>query len=104
MAVPRPGTRYSLPVVARSHDLVPVPGTSTRYRSPASSPSPPRMPSSMRALQIEREGRTRVVSLTAPEPSAGEVLIRIGTVGFCGSDLNSYRGLNPLVTYPRIPG
>src|SRR3954466_11380487 len=62
------------------------------------------MPSSMRALQIEREGRTRVVSLTAPEPSAGEVLIRIGTVGFCGSDLNSYRGLNPLVTYPRIAG
>ncbi len=25
-------------------------------------------------------------------------------VGFCGSDLNSFRGLNPLVTYPRIPG
>jgi threonine dehydrogenase-like Zn-dependent dehydrogenase len=25
-------------------------------------------------------------------------------VGFCGSDLNSFRGLNPLVSYPRIPG
>ena len=25
-------------------------------------------------------------------------------VGLCGSDLNSFRGLNPLVSYPRIPG
>ena len=25
-------------------------------------------------------------------------------VGLCGSDLNSYRGRNPLVSYPRIPG
>jgi threonine dehydrogenase-like Zn-dependent dehydrogenase len=25
-------------------------------------------------------------------------------VGFCGSDLNSFRGLNPLVSYPRILG
>jgi threonine dehydrogenase-like Zn-dependent dehydrogenase len=25
-------------------------------------------------------------------------------IGLCGSDLNSYRGKNPLVTYPRIPG
>ncbi len=25
-------------------------------------------------------------------------------VGFCGSDLNSFRGLNPLVSFPRIPG
>ncbi len=33
-----------------------------------------------------------------------EVLLRICRVGFCGSDLNTYRGLNPLVTYPRVPG
>ncbi|MDB5368514.1 MAG: zinc-binding alcohol dehydrogenase family protein, partial [Roseomonas sp.] len=25
-------------------------------------------------------------------------------VGLCGSDLNTYRGLNPLVALPRIPG
>jgi threonine dehydrogenase-like Zn-dependent dehydrogenase len=25
-------------------------------------------------------------------------------VGLCGTDLNSYRGKNPLVSYPRIPG
>ena len=58
----------------------------------------------MRALQIEREGRTRLVTIEPPEPAPDEVLLRVRTVGFCGSDLNTYRGLNPLVSYPRIPG
>lgn len=34
----------------------------------------------------------------------GEALLRVRYVGLCGSDLNSYRGRNPLVSYPRIPG
>jgi 2-desacetyl-2-hydroxyethyl bacteriochlorophyllide A dehydrogenase len=25
-------------------------------------------------------------------------------LGYCGSDLNTFRGLNPLVSYPRVPG
>ena len=58
----------------------------------------------MRALQIDREGSTRLVTIASPAMASDEVLIRIRTVGFCGSDLNTYRGLNPLVTYPRIPG
>src|SRR3954468_19743033 len=33
-----------------------------------------------------------------------EILLRVRMVGLCGSDLNSYRGRNPLVSYPRIPG
>ena len=35
---------------------------------------------------------------------AGEVLVKINYVGFCGSDLNTYRGGNPLVKLPVIPG
>ena len=31
-------------------------------------------------------------------------MIRIDRIGFCGSDLSTFRGLNPLVKYPRIPG
>ena len=31
-------------------------------------------------------------------------MLKVRRVGFCGSDLNSFRGLNPLVTFPRIPG
>ncbi len=35
---------------------------------------------------------------------AGELLLKIERVGLCGSDLTTFRGLNPMVTYPRIPG
>lgn len=34
----------------------------------------------------------------------GEALLRVRRVGLCGSDLNSWRGRNPLVSFPRIPG
>src|ERR1700694_4744388 len=33
-----------------------------------------------------------------------DVLLAVQMVGLCGSDLNSYRGRNPMVTFPRIPG
>ena len=39
-----------------------------------------------------------------PAPGRGDVLLRVRMVGLCGSDLNSFRGLNPLVSFPRIPG
>ena len=58
----------------------------------------------MRAFQIDRAGHCRLTTLPEPPVAAGEVLVRLRTVGFCGSDLNSYRGLNPLVAYPRVPG
>lgn len=34
----------------------------------------------------------------------GEVLLKIHYAGFCGSDLNTFRGANAMVEYPRIPG
>ena len=37
-------------------------------------------------------------------PGAGEVLLRVRAVGLCGSDLSTFAGRNPLVSYPRIPG
>jgi 2-desacetyl-2-hydroxyethyl bacteriochlorophyllide A dehydrogenase len=58
----------------------------------------------MRALVIEAVGRTRMVEVAPPAPAAGEVEIAIRHIGLCGSDLNTYTGLNPLVTLPRIPG
>jgi 2-desacetyl-2-hydroxyethyl bacteriochlorophyllide A dehydrogenase len=30
--------------------------------------------------------------------------VRVNFLGFCGSDLNTFRGFNPLVSYPRVPG
>ena len=58
----------------------------------------------MKALQITEPGRTEVVDLPAPEAGAGEVLLRMEYVGFCGSDLNTFRGANALAKSPVIPG
>ena len=58
----------------------------------------------MRALVIEKPGDVRLGERTVPTLVDGTVLIRVRTVGFCGSDLNTFRGLNPLVSYPRVPG
>jgi 2-desacetyl-2-hydroxyethyl bacteriochlorophyllide A dehydrogenase len=58
----------------------------------------------VKALLIDRPGHARLVAVAEPEPAADEVLLRVRTVGLCGSDLNTFRGLNPLVSYPRVPG
>ncbi|MDR0976405.1 MAG: zinc-binding alcohol dehydrogenase family protein [Prevotellaceae bacterium] len=58
----------------------------------------------MKAIQICEPSVMKVVDAPRPEPKAGEVLLKIGYVGFCGSDLNTFRGQNPLVKLPVIPG
>jgi len=58
----------------------------------------------MRALVIDGPGDVGLGTRGVPTLVDGAVLIRVRTVGFCGSDLNTYRGLNPLVSYPRVPG
>lgn len=58
----------------------------------------------MKALQIVEPGHVKVVDVPEPKPQADEVLLRVRMVGMCGSDLNTFRGKNPLVSYPRILG
>jgi threonine dehydrogenase-like Zn-dependent dehydrogenase len=58
----------------------------------------------MQALSIDAPGRMRLVEIDGPSPAPGEVLVDVAYIGYCGSDLTSYRGLNPLVSYPRVPG
>ena len=58
----------------------------------------------MKAFVITEAGKTDTVEIEKPRPRAGDVLLRVRIVGFCGSDLNTFRGKNPMVTYPRIPG
>ena len=58
----------------------------------------------MRALVIDGPGDVGLGTRSVPTLVDGAVLIRVRTVGFCGSDLNTFRGLNPLVSYPRVPG
>lgn len=58
----------------------------------------------MRALVLRRPGEAVVENVPDAQPQAGQVLLRVRMIGLCGSDLNSYRGKNPLVRFPRIPG
>jgi threonine dehydrogenase-like Zn-dependent dehydrogenase len=58
----------------------------------------------MKALQIIQPGELKVVSVEKPTLKAGEVLVKLCFVGFCGSDLNTYAGKNPMVKLPVIPG
>jgi len=58
----------------------------------------------MKAFQITEPGKTQIVDLDKPTPGAGEALLKIHTIGYCGTDLSTFRGLNPLVSYPRVPG
>lgn len=58
----------------------------------------------MKTFLISEPGETGYGSVEEPVPTADELLLRVRTVGFCGSDLSTFRGLNPLVSYPRIPG
>lgn len=58
----------------------------------------------MKAIVLEGPERAAVKQVREPRPGDGEVLLQVRMVGLCGSDLNSFRGRNPLVSYPRIPG
>lgn len=58
----------------------------------------------MKALLIESLRRTRLADVPETLPGPGEVQIGVRHVGLCGSDLNTFCGLNPLVELPRIPG
>lgn len=59
----------------------------------------------MKALMLNGPGDLSITEVAAPQITGDdEVLLKVDRVGLCGSDLNSYRGRNPLVTYPRIMG
>lgn len=45
-----------------------------------------------------------VVEIEKPSMQPNEVMLRLEYVGFCGSDLSTYLGKNPMVNMPVIPG
>ena len=58
----------------------------------------------MKAVQFAAPRDVRIVDVPEPVMGPEDVLIDVHYIGLCGSDLNTYRGLMPLVQYPRIPG
>lgn len=60
----------------------------------------------MKAIVVERPHNARMVNLSVPELGEGEVRVRVGAVGICGSDVELLEGLRPApyVRYPIVPG
>lgn len=58
----------------------------------------------MKAVVIPGIGEMQVKDIPVPEMGREDVLLKIHYTGFCGSDLNSFLGRNPMVRYPVIPG
>jgi threonine dehydrogenase-like Zn-dependent dehydrogenase len=59
----------------------------------------------MKAVAVDAPGHARIIEI--PEPAAvpdGQSLLQVRRIGLCGTDLNTFRGNNPMVTYPRILG
>ena len=59
----------------------------------------------MKAVVLEGPGQAQLAAV--PEPCIAdedEILLQVRKIGLCGTDLNSYRGRNPLISFPRIPG
>jgi 2-desacetyl-2-hydroxyethyl bacteriochlorophyllide A dehydrogenase len=60
----------------------------------------------MRALLVQRPGAAGVVELPVGEPGRGELLVRVGAAGICGSDVELLEGTRApeYVRYPIVPG
>lgn len=58
----------------------------------------------MRALILNGPGSVALGSIDPPSLKDGQVLLRVAYVGFCGGDLNGFRGLFGLQTYPVVLG
>jgi D-arabinose 1-dehydrogenase-like Zn-dependent alcohol dehydrogenase len=58
----------------------------------------------MQAMQVTRAGALEHVERDMPEPSRGEVRVRVEACGVCHSDSFTIEGQWPGLAFPRIPG
>jgi len=58
----------------------------------------------MRAIVCQKPFDLRIVDRPAPEPRAGEVLVRVQRIGLCGTDYHIFAGRHPFLSYPRVIG
>ena len=58
----------------------------------------------MKALFLVKPGETEIREIEMPIVGPEDVLLKVGMVGFCGGDLNGFRGLFELQEYPNVLG
>jgi len=57
----------------------------------------------MKSIRIPQPNQVELIEVPQPEPQAGEVVIRVGASGICGTDIHILRG-EYMGGYPVIPG
>jgi len=58
----------------------------------------------MRAAIIDKPGEVRVGIVEDPTPGDGQLVVRVGACGVCGTDLHIADGEFPPTPYPIVPG
>ena len=58
----------------------------------------------MKAFVMREPGDVAIETVADAVATNDDVLLKVRMIGLCGTDLSSYRGKNPLITFPRIPG
>lgn len=59
----------------------------------------------MKAIQVKQPHQLDIVDTERPKvQTETDVIVRVTTVGICGSDMHIYHGSNPFTVYPRVIG
>jgi threonine dehydrogenase-like Zn-dependent dehydrogenase len=58
----------------------------------------------VKAVVVLEPGKATLADIPEPTRGPDEALLQIKMIGLCGTDLNTFRGKNPLVTFPRVLG
>ena len=57
----------------------------------------------MKAAVLDAPGKLKVIEVPNPEINDKELLTRVDSCGFCGSDVKIYQG-KWTIPFPRVPG
>ena len=58
----------------------------------------------MKSVCLRSPGDISLVEISIPQRGKEQILVKVRSAGICGSDIGAYKGVNPLVSYPRIIG
>ena len=58
----------------------------------------------MKTVLLKQPGEIGISEIEKTSRRENEVLLKVRSTGICGSDIGAYKGVNPLVSYPRIIG